>query len=429
MDLDDVAALLADEAGHAREQAGRVADLDPEAGELALACQSAHEDRGQHARVDVAARDDEAHFSSAEALGIGEEGGEARGPGTLDDEPLALGHHLDGALEHILADEEDLLDLPFDDRARERTRPLDRDPFGDRMAARGRRATFEGLVHGGIKCRLDAVDLDGRLERLGGDRRACDEPAAADRHHETVEPGCLRQELEGHGTLARDDREIVIGVNEDMALCLHERMGVIGGLAQIRTLEHHLGTQPARLLGLGEGGSNRHHDDGPNAEPAGVVGDPLRVIAGRDRDDAARALGIREREQLVEGTPVLEGAGILPVLELEDDLGAGDLAEAARRQCRRGHDRPRHCRGGPADVVDGDGHDCSIASSFAALHTPHPATLTRCRPPPQGGRRKLLPHATESPPPLRERVREGGIYDLGYPAIAARGSGGSHLGR
>ena len=55
VDLDDVAADLADEPRHAREQAGLVADLDAEAREPALARESAHEDRGEHARIDVAA--------------------------------------------------------------------------------------------------------------------------------------------------------------------------------------------------------------------------------------------------------------------------------------------------------------------------------------------------------------------------------------
>jgi hypothetical protein len=53
------------------------------------------------------------------------------------------------------------------------------------------------------------------------------------------------------------------------------------------------------------------------------------VVAGAHGDHAALALRRREREQLVQRPALLERGGELQVLELEEDLGAGELRERA----------------------------------------------------------------------------------------------------
>ncbi len=53
-----------------------------------------------------------------------------------------------------------------------------------------------------------------------------------------------------------------------------------------------------------------------------MVGDALRVIAGRHGDDAATALLGRQRRQAIEGAALLVGGGKLQVLELEPNLAA-----------------------------------------------------------------------------------------------------------
>ena len=70
----------------------------------------------------------------------------------------------------------------------------------------------------------------------------------------------------------------------------------------------------------------------------GVVRHALGVVAGRDGDDAGAPLRRGQGEQPVGCTPVLEGARELQVLELHDDVGAGDRRQGAgraRRACGR----------------------------------------------------------------------------------------------
>ena len=66
-------------------------------------------------------------------------------------------------------------------------------------------------------------------------------------------------------------------------------------------------------------------------EAAGVVGDALRVVAGRSRDDAVRLLFGRQVREEVAGPPFLERAGELKVLELQPDPGAGERRERLRQ--------------------------------------------------------------------------------------------------
>ena len=83
----------------------------------------------------------------------------------------------------------------------------------------------------------------------------------------------------------------------------------------------------------------RHDDDRRNAEPLGVIGDRLRVIAGRCRDHAARALFVGQLQQFVERAALLVGGGELQILELQPDFRADDLRQGPADQHRRADDR------------------------------------------------------------------------------------------
>ena len=52
---------------------------------------------------------------------------------------------------------------------------------------------------------LDADDLDAGLDRLGGNRRARDEPAAADRNDQGIELGHLLEHFQRDGAVAHRD--------------------------------------------------------------------------------------------------------------------------------------------------------------------------------------------------------------------------------
>ena len=58
-----------------------------------------------------------------------------------------------------------------------------------------------------------------------------------------------------------------------------------------------------------------------------MIGDGLRMIAGRCRDHSARALLGRQLQQFVERAAFLVGGGELQILELQPHLGADDFGK------------------------------------------------------------------------------------------------------
>ena len=65
-----------------------------------------------------------------------------------------------------------------------------------------------------------------------------------------------------------------------------------------------------------------------------MVGDRLGVVARRHGDDAAPALVRREAVELRDRAALLEGAGRLHVLVLDEDRRAGELRQARGRNER-----------------------------------------------------------------------------------------------
>ena len=99
------------------------------------------------------------------------------------------------------------------------------------------------------------------------------------------------QHLQRDRALARDDARIVVGMDEDELA--RRRPGDAPrwpASASVSPCSTTARAVPARVLDLGVGREGRHDDGGRDAEPAGVIGHALGVVAGRHGDDAALAL-------------------------------------------------------------------------------------------------------------------------------------------
>ena len=83
-----------------------------------------------------------------------------------------------------------------------------------------------------------------------------------------------------------------------------------------------------------------------------MIGDRLRMVAGRRGDNAARTLFGRQLQQFVERAAFLVGGGELEVFELQPDFGADNFRQGAADEHRRADDVAVDTLGGGADVVD-----------------------------------------------------------------------------
>ena len=100
-----------------------------------LALELAHHDRGENARVDVAAAQDQPDLAAAESLRLGQHGGKPGRAGAFRHRLLQGEIGVDRALEMRLVDQHDLGDELAHDRQRQRADVLDRDAFRQRRAA------------------------------------------------------------------------------------------------------------------------------------------------------------------------------------------------------------------------------------------------------------------------------------------------------
>ena len=225
------------------------------------------------------------------------------------------------------ADKPHIIDILLADGDRPLRDVLHRDAFGERAAAAARRLSAQGMIHGGIELDLDTHHFDLRLDMLGRHRDPGNDPAAADRHDDAIETGLVFEHLDADRALPGDDLVVVIGVDEDVALLLDHRLGGHLAVGQCLARKHDLGAMRPRALDLGRRRRLRHDDDRRDAELARVIGNRLRVVAGRHGDHPARPLGRGQIGHLVEGAAILERTGDLQVLEFDVDLRAGDLRE------------------------------------------------------------------------------------------------------
>ena len=135
-----------------------------------------------------------------------------------------------------------------------------------------------------------------------------------------------------------------------------QAMGIVGGVVHRVAFQQHPRAELGGLLDLNERGQLRHDDGRRDAEPRGVVGDALGVVAGGHRDHAARALLFRQARELDVGAAVLERRAVLEGLELERDVAPQQLREPLRAQARRTDDLARERLRRGFDVCEPDRH-------------------------------------------------------------------------
>ena len=268
----------------------------------------------------------------------------------LEDGAGVLEDVLQRRADRVGVDEHDLVDVLLHETKRLLADLLHRDPVGEQAdmgepdpATCGERARHRIRVLG---LDSDHPDLGPHPLHVGGD--AARQSAAADGDEDRVDGSlALAQDLHADRTLPRDDVRIIVGVHEHGARSLlqHERMRI---RVAVRIAEQHRFRAP-RLDGgdLDVRRGHRHHDRRRAIELLRGERDTLRVVAGRGRDDAARALGGRQMRHLVVRAAQLEREHRLLVLALEEQA----VAEPARQ--RRGEFERRLDR----DVVDLRGQD------------------------------------------------------------------------
>src|SRR5215208_6676522 len=209
-DLENIGAMLAEEAGDSAKHSGPVVDSDPKIDNAHFALQLAGDDRGQDAGVDIAAAQHEADFSSAEVRGVSHHCGKACGARTFGKrfDVSQIGHY--GAFDVGLADEADIVHELAANRYRALGDVLHRNALGQGRAAAFRRLAAQGSVHRGIKLDLDSDHLDLRLEVLGGKRRAGYDTASADRNDDRIERRLVLDHLDPDRSLSGDDHVVIV---------------------------------------------------------------------------------------------------------------------------------------------------------------------------------------------------------------------------
>ena len=126
-------------------------------------------------------------------------------------------------------------------------------------------------------------------------------------------------------------------------------IGFVKGLAK----QYHLAAYCLGLHDLNRRRGARHDDRGGHAQARRVIRQALGMVAGRCRDHTAIVLRSAEQQQGIESAALLVGRRKLKVLELQPDLGPGNVAQRLGMIDVSPHDRTGNARGGSADIVDG----------------------------------------------------------------------------
>src|SRR5690606_29414653 len=174
-----------------------------------------------------------------------------------------------------------------------------------------------------------AAQLRLELPERRGDPR--DEPAAADRHDDVGHIRHLLEDLEGEPALTGHDIRVVERRDDDRARALGELGRRLQRLVDDMAVQHDVGPVVARGLQLRQRHTDRHEDRRADAQLARRERDPLGVVSGRRRDDAAGPLLLTQAREPVVGTAHLVRARALQVLCLELHGHPEQLGQEARR--------------------------------------------------------------------------------------------------
>ena len=210
-------------------------------------------------------------------------------------------------------------------------------------------------LHRRAVARLDADDLDVRIERPGRHGDARDQPAAADGNDDGVDVVPVLDDLESDGALPRDELLVVERVDVGESFGSHQLLRLLIGVIPDGAVENDL-----RAVGPGGGDLRRcgvggHADHGPDAVDLRGERDALGMIAGRGADDAAALLLLGHEGELVEGTADFVRADALEQLGLEPCVVPRGLTELARGEERRVLDVRSNALAHFAEVVEGEG--------------------------------------------------------------------------
>ena len=167
---------------------------------------------------------------------------------------------------------------------------------------------------------LHTINLALRAEALDREGNTGDQSAATDRHDDRIHILELVEDLETDRALARDDRIVVVRMDEGHARLLLELDGLIMCIIVGALHEADLCTEPLRALDLHDRRTIRHADDALDAHLRRREGDALCVVAGAAGHDTVTALLLAELTDLIVGAAHLEAAGHLQILGLQIHL-------------------------------------------------------------------------------------------------------------
>ena len=137
---------------------------------------------------------------------------------------------------------------------------------------------------------LDADHLAARRQRRRGDRRAGQQSAAAAGHEEIVERADFFDQLARGRALAGDDVRVIVGRDQRQAALVREPAADRLAVLAVAIVEDDLAAVAFRGDALHGRRVGRHDDDARDVEHLPGERDRLRVVAGREGDDAAAAL-------------------------------------------------------------------------------------------------------------------------------------------
>ena len=287
LQADDVALVLGDDLRHAHQLAGAVGQKHAHREDAVALNKAVLHHRRHGDDVHVAAGKDGDDLLAREIQMAQRRHGEQAG--ILDDHLVAFDHVQKRHDQLGVVDGDDVVEVLLQIREGLVAGLEHRGAVGDgaRVRQLHHMPGLDGRLHAGRALRLHADHLDVRVQQLGQGGHAGGKPAAADGHQDVVHQRQLLDDLHGDGALAGGDAQVVERVDERVAVFLGQLHGVLIGLVVNVAVQNHLGAEVLRALDLDERRGGGHDDGGLHAVALGGVGDALRMVAGRRRDEPA----------------------------------------------------------------------------------------------------------------------------------------------